>query len=745
MLDSTTVSFCTFFVAGSIAALTVYLTSDLTPLGRQFYGLLASVDDSPASGGIHPYQVALGLCLLLLFVGYIADVHLWFDRQLSRLVANAYVLLVAACFVAGQLLYAPEAPSIPPLVGVSLGAWAVYLVRLNGFGRATAEEFSLAASHAYVAIGGFCAAVWAAWAFTPWMGVHTWDWNDSAKPSVHTQSFVRWCSPFLVALLHALIGLFLRLRSRMHRIDNFVIAELKLVGMTLVLLALFTWLAASVAAGDAGLSKMILRISVVVGVAAVCYMVWSLGPASIIDSCSSAEAVNLLMPVISSDWAKAAFVIIFLPLFPVFVVIEVFHMSVRCRIQGVLTQWERSRHHWITDEGAVAIDNIGSWHAAGVLTKSIWLGILYFLVQVGCGRGVVVFLAWVGEWSVNYSLPAILGILFGIGLMLFMLPPVPGCPIYIIAAILVTKRFEDGGTHFIFGCLLATALCMAIKLAAVAMQQKLIGEPFSTSIAVKKFIAIYTPEMKAIRHILSKPGLRFDKVVVLCCGPDWPTSVLTGILNLPVLQMLLGTLPVVVVLLPFTLSASFMVHASRLQEQSLRQRRYEGLANAMLLLSMMLQMGGMLLIAHFTSLKREEFRAELAAGAWMRDPQEREVLERVGLDEARRQATRWRALPQVLRLVLALGALAASLVVHIILLPFVKPFKDFSLEDKLSEVQGVHFLINAPGWVAIALLCFSVTCLAIFELWYAFGATSPNEKQTLQAGAKASGGQYDGA
>lgn len=67
--------------------------------------------------------------------------------------------------------------------------------------------------------------------------------------------------------------------------------------------------------------------------------------------------------------------------------------------------------------------------------------------------------------------------------------------------------------------------------------------------------------IKAIRLILTKPGLGIDKIAILCGGPDWPTSVLTGILKLSVFKMLFGTIPVVFLVFPCVMSGAFVNEA----------------------------------------------------------------------------------------------------------------------------------------------------------------------------------------
>ena len=51
--------------------------------------------------------------------------------------------------------------------------------------------------------------------------------------------------------------------------------------------------------------------------------------------------------------------------------------------------------------------------------------------------------------------------------------------------------------------------------------------------------------------------------MILCGGPDWPTSVLTGILRLSLTKMLIGSLPVVLVIIPSTALGACMVMTNR--------------------------------------------------------------------------------------------------------------------------------------------------------------------------------------
>ena len=78
------------------------------------------------------------------------------------------------------------------------------------------------------------------------------------------------------------------------------------------------------------------------------------------------------------------------------------------------------------------------------------------------------------------------------------------------------------------------------------MQQKIFGEFLGKSLWVRSILGVNEPLMMAINLILQEPSLTRAKVAILVGGPDWPTSVLTGVLKLKAYQMQLGVLPVLI-------------------------------------------------------------------------------------------------------------------------------------------------------------------------------------------------------
>ena len=88
----------------------------------------------------------------------------------------------------------------------------------------------------------------------------------------------------------------------------------------------------------------------------------------------------------------------------------------------------------------------------------------------------------------------------------------------------------------------ATVFALITKLLAVAMQQKLIGGLLGKRVGVRRAINVNSDFMRTAKLILTDPAaLTKGKVLILVGGPDWPTSVTTGILGLDILPMLIGT------------------------------------------------------------------------------------------------------------------------------------------------------------------------------------------------------------
>jgi len=433
------------------------------------------------------------------------------------------------------------------------------------------------------------------------------------------------------------------------------------------------------------------------------------------------SAVQLILDLVHSDVMKGLFLLLAWPFLPVYFAFEILHQAVRSCLHCIGLHHDSSHGQpaWITEEAWHHWEELHSWNKASVLTMSMWCGIAYMTIQVGISQFVTVFLSWLSDKITPWPLPLILLVLFAIGEVMFLLPPVPGLPIYLISGIVIVQRCQSDGWNFAMGTLLAIVFSFFLKLAAILLQQKAIGEPFSRSIRVKKLVAIHTPAMKAVKHILSRPGLHQAKVAVLLGGPDWPTSVLTGILRLDASQMLLGSCPIVFLIAPVVLAGAFTLKAA--QEDSETGNMYTGIAKVMTMLSSVVLLSMMIIAGYYIEATQQQFKAEIEQGDWQKDPQEDEVRQAIEEDanqsKVYEQLTRWQLVPAWLRVLLYLGSLFMSAVMYLVL--FAVPFQSFSIADHVSDLPGgsVLSLVHGSGWTALGFMFAGVAVLVAFEAW----------------------------
>lgn len=703
---------------------TFVLTSDFTAVGPAFYSAVGSSDSE--------WWLAVGGGLMAL--GYVLDLHMWSNGW--QMISFVYAAVTVACILVGFVFMSASAPSIPIILGFVTVIFSVVGIRRYMLKEISIQEFSFTTSCIFASFALGLSIVWLIWAATPALGgYHTWTMRKlDVKKNKLLTVFVMWCSPVILALACGIAALFTLLRGKFHASTpwhdgqsnkqdfHYVLGELKLTALSLGIMGLVAWVAAALAASDMGLSHTVMRLSATMGVLITIYIWNMLGTEMIEQAAKESDTVQMVWYFIHSDWVKGLFVLFFLPLLPVYLAAEFFHQCLRrlWQVFGIEQARLGDSGGWLTQEARENCEMWSNWEKASVLSKCMMFGVLYFILFVGVSQGVTVFLSWLTARITPWPLPVIIVALFAIGMFMFLLPPVPGLPIYAVSGLVIVNRCKQDGWSFFFGCTLATGFCFFLKLAAIVAQQKGIGEQFSDSVRVKKLVAIHTPQMKAVRHILNQEGWRLSKVAVLVGGPDWPTSVLTGILKLRVSEMLLGSTPIIFVVLPVVLAGAFTLQQQGTGEQA---TLYRNIANVMTMMASIMLVACTIIAGYYVESTIQENRQAIEEGSFERDPQEDEVLKEINKYERYTQhwkeQTNWSLLPCWLRLLLLKGSLMMSFMMHIILEPFGEPFKSFSVTQRISDLPGgtVLGLINPCGYVAILLFCASSMCLTIFEVW----------------------------
>merc|ERR1719148_93918 len=182
-------------------------------------------------------------------------------------------------------------------------------------------------------------------------------------------------------------------------------------------------------------------------------------------------------------------------------------------------------------------------------------------MSVIAAKFTILFLSWLIEATQDLDLHPVTGILIGVGVVMFLLPPVPGAPIYLTLGIVVIPVGSET-LGLVWSIVYAMGVSLILKLLATALQQKMIGGLLKNQVGVRQLVGVNTPLIRGMKVLLQEEGLSISKVAILCGGPDWPTSVLCGIMGLPLLPILIGTLPVIALVVPTVLAGSFTYMSS---------------------------------------------------------------------------------------------------------------------------------------------------------------------------------------
>ena len=221
--------------------------------------------------------------------------------------------------------------------------------------------------------------------------------------------------------------------------------------------------------------------------------------------------------------------------------------------------------------------------------------------------------------------------------------------------------------------------------------------------------------IRAIRHILSEPGLAFlnpRKVAILCGGPDWPTSVLTGILKLSLPDMLLGSTPVIFLIAPCVFAGAFQLRRNE-------GDKWQTIAGVTLAVAAMVQMVALVAAAYFIENVADAHASSLRAEEDDVEVQRREAADRLRAERYER-ATRWHRVNWLMRVVLIIGAVVAGLVCYALQFGAQYCFEEFVVTDTIHEkLNGDALNLVKRPWGIIAGLLFaaSLTCLGLFRTY----------------------------
>ncbi len=403
----------------------------------------------------------------------------------------------------------------------------------------------------------------------------------------------------------------------------------------------------------------------------------------------------------------------------------------------------------LTSVGARMTKFVSEWDLTAAIMYTYAFGWGFWAFKWGANL-TYIFLNWLIEVLTPLHWGAVTGIFVGIGLVMFLIPIVPGPAVYLTCGTLMVPLCEKAWTKeamgppppqivanaaldpcaaaagpacdktgwpFWLATVYACAMSYVLKLLGHVMQQKGIGEVFGRSIAIRAMVSPNSRVMKGVRYLLSQRGVSAGKVAIMCGGPDWPTSVIAGLLKLSCIQMLLGLTPMFIITVPTTMAGAFMTK---------KCEPYANLPALFILISVFAQLTLVIFFMKYVGQALHEHADVIDAY-----PDDEEVAkleaEAQKLKEARLRAIRFARLPLWLRALIISGSVVAIGSSYVLILKTSLLFQPFDLTDCAAllggTIDGVDYSyisrigVSLYGLVAIGCLGYSILCWWIFQRW----------------------------
>jgi len=546
--------------------------------------------------------------------------------------------------------------------------------------------------------------------------------RSGACAQVNTILFLLWVAPFVIAVANLAISAFCFINSTVSQ-DNSSVTQVEktLTQFTFMLtvVALCMWVATSIAGASMRFTGVIMGFC---GSALIALFAWAcmeVNANAVAETMRKSRVMQQLVFVVTNDWFRACFLLGPGVLLPFLFVVEFVKQQVRFLRRNTAIR------ALLTPEARSALEYFMGWRWVIIFVRANWLVLLYWTLSVGVAKVTVIFLAWLNE-EFEESIPFawVIFIFFWIGLAMFMLPPVPGIPVYITAGIIIAGQGRSiPSIGFGGGIIIAIALSFVLKLCAVCGQYA-IGYFLGQYVKVQQLVGVDKVPIRAVESILLKRGLGLDKVSVLVGGPDWPTSVLCGILRLSLFQCCLGTTPVIVVSSPCVVAGAFLA-GPRAQMTDSEKRLWDTWASTALAVSAFGQLASGVVAMYFIQDTIGRHASTLSAKRPEHEAVRQLTLSEQHIRQCYEEVFDWRRLPRFWLRFIACATIMMIGCFFIFMMMDELCFRSFQVKDKISDPEGLNCphdfgcalvnLVQPPlGWVVLSIFSLATIMHLIF-------------------------------
>jgi len=406
--------------------------------------------------------------------------------------------------------------------------------------------------------------------------------------------FLAWATPLGVAVTNFFLACacFINSRGKGQSIDKKKLEKV-LKRAIAFLVGIFAVLYVSTSIAGAA-SAAIYVLGPIMGASFLVVFAWAyteIGHFNIADTMKGSKFFHTLLKFTTSDWVRACLILGANVLTPAFLFLDYLRQKAR----------KATKRTNAPTTFTIAIQELlvlaKRWRWSSILMKVNWIVTLMVLLLLG-SKWTYVGLSVLNAQFQSVDFWVLCVLFFVCGYTMFMMPPIPGIPVYIFGGMIFALRGRTMPELGFWGGIgVGTAMSLCLKLVALCGQYY-IGVCVGKSLKVQQFLGVDKEAMRALERLLKQPGLSLPKVAILVGGPDWPTSVICGIIQNGAAQCVIGTLPIIFCIVPCVLSGAFLVSPIT-DNNSSEKSSWATLAAITALVSAGVQLVAMMLAGYF--------------------------------------------------------------------------------------------------------------------------------------------------
>lgn len=135
-------------------------------------------------------------------------------------------------------------------------------------------------------------------------------------------------------------------------------------------------------------------------------------------------------------------VIMCLPLFVCFLAVSAVNQFIRIKTPFGKSPSKKEMSLSVTEATMNVLHFMSKWDWTSVMAKSLWWGIIYFVFAVGVSKLTMVALSALAHSLINLPIGLVIVVFYLAGIALFLLPPVPGVPVYVAGGAVIIPALE---------------------------------------------------------------------------------------------------------------------------------------------------------------------------------------------------------------------------------------------------------------------------------------------------------------